>query len=121
MKNQPMLLVAVPVNLSEIGDFLEASGFPIARATSPDAIHGLLEEVKPDGAAIFADWILLDGEKNLLTLFDDIPSVFLISKTNWQETMSNVHFQHEYCTIPVDEEELLIRLQKVITIQPNQD
>jgi DNA-binding response OmpR family regulator len=121
MKNQPMLLVAVPVNLSEIGDFLEASGFPTARATSPDAIHGLLEEVKPDGAILFADWIFLDEGNDLLTLFDDIPSVFLIGKTNWQEIISKVLFQHEYCTIPVDKEELLIRLQNVITIQLNQD
>jgi hypothetical protein len=119
MINQPVLLVAVPINLSEICDFLKTSGFLIVRATSPNVIHGLLEEVKPNGAIIFADWIFLDEGNDLLTLFDDIPSVFLINKTNWQETMSKVLFQHEYCTIPVDEEELLIRLKNMIANRSN--
>ena len=120
MKNHPVILVAVPINLSEIFDFLETSGFSIARTTSPDAIHGLLEKVKPDGVIIFAEWVFLDAENNLLTLFDDIPSVFLISKTTSQYKWFEILFQHEYCTIPVDKEELLIRLQNVITIRPDQ-
>ena len=114
MKNHPVILVDVPINLSEIFDFLENYGFQIARATSPDGIHELLEEVKPDGAIIFADWIFLDEGNDLLTLFDDIPLVFLINKINWKESMSKVLFQHEYCTIPVDKEELLIRLKNVM-------
>jgi DNA-binding response OmpR family regulator len=103
---------------------LEQAGFFMLLADSKDEALSIIQMQNPSAVVMISDWALESSKGKADGLMESVkgkvPSVSLISRRTWQDAQ-NRWFDylyhpplHEYCSVPVDAEELIGRLEGVL-------
>lgn len=120
-----IVLVAIPDEWRvQVQQLLEQKGCTVVVAAAEDEARTLLQKGQLNGAIIISDWAMAHDEDkvSLLQLArNKIPTVCLITENTWRNARDKWFEElfhpplHEYCSTPVDADELLKRLNAVIS------
>ena len=123
--SQLTILVAVPDEWREVlAQFLKREGFSVLLATSLDEASSIIHSQSLSAVVMISDWAIASDEGKTDGLMKivkgKIPTVSLITPRTWRDARSRWFDElyhpplHEYCSIPVDIEQLSRRLSKAI-------
>ncbi len=120
-----IVLVAIPDEWRiEVQQLLQQNGYSVVAAASEDEARVILQERRLNGAIIISDWAIAHegGKAGLLPLAKGrIPTVCLVTERTWREARERWFGElfhppmHEYCSMPTAADELLTRLNAVIS------
>jgi DNA-binding NtrC family response regulator len=124
------VLVALADEWREIlQQVLEQAGFFVLLADSKDEALSIIQMQSPSAVVMISDWALESDEGKADGLMESlkgkVPTVSLISQRTWQDARDrwfNYLFHpplHEYCSVPVGREELIVRLEKTLKAAAN--
>lgn len=122
---KPLILVAISDDWGTlVSQFLEQHGFLVRLAISPNEARAVLENLDLSAAILLSDWALTNSKDETLGLMaiakNKVPTVCLITRQTWSEARERWFEElfhppyHEYCSVPVDSDELLARLNQVM-------
>ncbi|HNT77838.1 MAG TPA: hypothetical protein PKH77_22725 [Anaerolineae bacterium] len=103
---------------------LEQVGFSVLLADSKDKALSIIQTQSPDAVVMTSDWALESDKGKADGLMESvkerIPTVSLISQRTWQDARDRWFDYlyhpplHEYCSVPVAGEQLIVRLEKTL-------
>ncbi len=98
-------------------------------ADSKDEALSIIQTQGPNAIVMISDWALESGRGKADGLMEflkgKVPTVSLISQRTWQDARDRWFAYlyhpplHEYCSVPVDQEELIGRLEETIRAAAN--
>lgn len=123
MQTQP-ILVAIPTNWrNDFEMVLTKANYQIEMALSKDELLHLLDSRQWGGLVIVADWVIdeSDAQSLIEKIEGKIPTLTIITqdavkKFGFGQLIDKVYkaAMHQFCTTPVDSEELVGRLQRAV-------
>jgi DNA-binding NtrC family response regulator len=106
----------------ELRQVLEQAGFFVLMADSKDEASSMIRMQCPSAVVMISDWALESGKGNADGLMElvkgKVPTVSLISPRTWQDADARWFDYlyhpplHEYCSVPVDRQEIINFLEK---------
>jgi len=108
---------------------LEQAGFSVLLADSKNEALSIIQMQSPSAVVMISDWALESDKGKADGLMESvkgkIPTVSLISQRTWQDARYRWFDYlyhpplHEYCSVPVGREELIVRLEKALKATAN--
>jgi len=123
-KQQPQpILIAIPQEWqAQVHKFLEREGFTVLAAASWEDASSLIRSQNLSGVVMSSDWAVDDDDGKNMGLIEPargkIPTVTLITRESFRDRGYNVYDTvyvpplHQFCTVPFDLEELLLRMRR---------
>jgi DNA-binding NtrC family response regulator len=108
---------------------LEQAGFLVLLADSKEEALSIIKAQDPSAVVMISDWALESAEGTadglMESLKGEVPTVSLISQRTWQRARDRWFDYlyhpplHEYCSVPVDREEIIVRLEETLEAAAN--
>ena len=123
-KQQPQpILIAIPQEWqAQVHKFLEREGFKVLAASSREEALSLIRSQSLSGVVVSSDWAVDDDDGKNIGLIEPIrgkiPTVTLITRQSFRDRGYSVYDAvyvpplHQFCTVPFDLEELLLRMKR---------
>ena len=124
------VLIALPDEWGKtLQELFEQKGFFVLLADTKDKAVTAIQKQNPDAVVMISDWALESHKGNADGLMEfvngKIPTVSLISKETWQNARDRWFDYlyhpplHEYCSIPVDRQAIIFRLEYTLKAAAN--
>jgi DNA-binding NtrC family response regulator len=129
---QATILIAVPDEWrEELSQLLEREGFFVKLASSMEEALSFIRSQSPNAVVMISDWAMASDDEEtdglMKALIGKIPTVCLITPTTWHQARNRWFDElyrpplHEYCSVPVGIDQLILRLRKVLEAATRKD